>query len=453
MKMSLEVYLNYHQRRPTRFTIMYPGSGRYTYNNAGGNNGYQRPMAPPPNQQYGQQYGQQYEQQYGQQYGQQNDQQFSQQYAPPPGPPPMAYNRPVYPPPQFQQEQAKAQLSNGYNNPNVNASNMYGPPQNMSLPPPQTQTIQGTDQPYQYSQCTGRRKALIIGINYIGSKNQLRGCINDAHNIFNFLTNGYGYSSDDIVILTDDQNDLVRVPTRANMIRAMQWLVKDAQPNDSLFLHYSGHGGQTEDLDGDEEDGMDDVIYPVDFETQGPIIDDEMHYIMVKPLQQGVRLTALFDSCHSGTVLDLPYTYSTKGIIKEPNIWKDVGQDGLQAAISYATGNRAALIGSLGSIFKTVKGGMGNNVDRERVRQIKFSAADVVMLSGSKDNQTSADAVEDGQNTGAMSHAFIKVMTLQPQQSYLSLLQNMRKELAGKYSQKPQLSSSHPIDVNLQFIM
>ena len=99
MKMSLEVYLNYHQRRPTRFTIMYPGSGRYTYNNAGGNNGYQRPMAPPPNQQYGQQYGQQYEQQYGQQYGQQNDQQFSQQYAPPPGPPPMAYNRPVYPPP------------------------------------------------------------------------------------------------------------------------------------------------------------------------------------------------------------------------------------------------------------------------------------------------------------------------------------------------------------------
>lgn len=66
---------------------MYPGSGRYTYNNAGGNNGYQRPMAPPPNQQYGQQYGQQYEQQYGQQYGQQNDQQFSQQYAPPPGPP------------------------------------------------------------------------------------------------------------------------------------------------------------------------------------------------------------------------------------------------------------------------------------------------------------------------------------------------------------------------------
>lgn len=39
---------------------------------------------------------------------------------------------------------------------------------------------------------------------------------------------------------------------RRRQIRAMQWLVRDARPNDSLFFHYSGHGGQTEDLDGDE---------------------------------------------------------------------------------------------------------------------------------------------------------------------------------------------------------
>lgn len=42
------------------------------------------------------------------------------------------------------------------------------------------------------------------------------------------------------MILTDDQRDPRKVPTKANMIKAMQWLVKDAQPNDSLFLHYSG---------------------------------------------------------------------------------------------------------------------------------------------------------------------------------------------------------------------
>jgi hypothetical protein len=41
-----------------------------------------------------------------------------------------------------------------------------------------------------------------------------------------------------------------------------------------------GHGGQTPDLDGDEEDGYDEVIYPVDFRTAGHIVDDEMHRIM-----------------------------------------------------------------------------------------------------------------------------------------------------------------------------
>ena len=45
-------------------------------------------------------------------------------------------------------------------------------------------------------------------------------------------------------MLLDSPNSNPRqIPTRANMIAAMQWLVRDAQPNDSLFFHYSGHGG------------------------------------------------------------------------------------------------------------------------------------------------------------------------------------------------------------------
>lgn len=38
--------------------------------------------------------------------------------------------------------------------------------------------------------------------------------------------------------------------------------------------------------------------------------------ICVQPLPDGCRLTAIFDSCHSGTVMDLPYVYSTEGKIK-----------------------------------------------------------------------------------------------------------------------------------------
>ena len=84
----------------------------------------------------------------------------------------------------------------------------------------------------------------------------------------------YGFSHDDMVILTDDQHNMVGQPTRANIIRAMNWLVQDAQPNDSLFFHYSGHGGQTADLDGDHIDGYDDTIFPVDFKQAGQIISD-----------------------------------------------------------------------------------------------------------------------------------------------------------------------------------
>lgn len=43
-----------------------------------------------------------------------------------------------------------------------------------------------------------------------------------------------------MVILTDDQRNPMSVPTKENVIRAMKWLVKDAQPNDSLFFHFSG---------------------------------------------------------------------------------------------------------------------------------------------------------------------------------------------------------------------
>ena len=41
--------------------------------------------------------------------------------------------------------------------------------------------------------------------------------------------------------------------------------MSDAQPDDSLFLHYSGHGTQNKDVEGDEVDGQDEVIIPVDF--------------------------------------------------------------------------------------------------------------------------------------------------------------------------------------------
>ena len=54
-------------------------------------------------------------------------------------------------------------------------------------------------------------------------------------------------------------------------------------------------------------DGYDETLCPLDFETQGMIVDDEINAAIVKPLPRGVRLHAIIDACHSGTVLDLPF--------------------------------------------------------------------------------------------------------------------------------------------------
>ncbi|KAJ6529206.1 caspase domain-containing protein [Mycena capillaripes] len=263
---------------------------------------------------------------------------------------------------------------------------------------------------FQYSKCTGRRRALCIGINYHGQKHELRGCINDAKHVFNFLVRRAGYKAEDIVVLTDDSPYPRSQPTRKNIIEAMKWLVRDAHPHDALFFHYSGHGGQTPDRDGDEVDGYDEVIYPLDYKSHGHIVDDEMHDIMVKPLPSGCRLTAVFDSCHSGTVLDLPYIYDHHGRLKGRHI-----------------------------------------SDRARAR--KATSADVISLSGCKDGETSADTFEGGIAVGAASHAFIKAIEAHPQQSYREFLHNVRVILHPKYSQKPQLGSSHPINTSLRFIM
>lgn len=148
----------------------------------------------------------------------------------------------------------------------------------------------------------------------------------------------------------------------------------------------AGHGGQTEDEDGDEEDGYDEVIYPVDYKAAGHITDDEVHHLVVRPLQAGVRLTAIFDSCHSGSMLDLPYVYSTDGTQKEPNLAKEAGEGLLDAVVHYARGDTTSAISSAFSLAKSV---MRGKSAYERTKRTKTSPADVILWSGSKDDQTS----------------------------------------------------------------
>ncbi|QRV73109.1 ICE-like protease (caspase) p20 domain protein [Ceratobasidium sp. AG-Ba] len=278
---------------------------------------------------------------------------------------------------------------------------------------------------YRLSQCTGKRKALLVGCNYPGGSAPLNGCINDVFNIKRFLIDHFGYDEQNICVLTDSESSEGQIgealSNRENIIRYIDWLVSDAEPDDSLFFHYSGHGSNQEDLDGDEYDGKDESICPTDYETAGFLVDDELHELLVRPLPEGAGLTALFDSCHSGSVLDLPWTYETSGAIKEPDDLQGEAEDEAVA------------------------------IDA-RQKRFKWSPADVISLSGCRDSQTSADAQFGGVPSGALSYAFIRAFNKFPQMSYAQLLKAIHNELRGKFDQKPQLSSSHPIDMDLLFV-
>lgn len=104
------------------------------------------------------------------------------------------------------------------------------------------------------------------------------------------------------------------------------------------------------------------------------------------PLQPGVRLTAIFDSCHSGSALDLPYIYSTQGVLKEPNLAKEAGAGLLGIVSSYARGDLGGMASTAMGLFKKATSG-GDAYERNL--RTKTSPADVIMWSGSKDSQTS----------------------------------------------------------------
>lgn len=158
----------------------------------------------------------------------------------------------------------------------------------------------------------GRTRALLIGINYVGhSQGVLNGCVNDALMMRNYLVSkGYKGDEANMRLLADDQGVSKRKPTGAEIVAGLRWVVDGAQAGDSLFVHYSGHGSQVKDKTGDEVDGMDEVLVPVDYDSSGMITDDTLFQLLISNLPKGVHLVLLFDCCHSGSILDLPFMFS-----------------------------------------------------------------------------------------------------------------------------------------------
>lgn len=238
------------------------------------------------------------------------------------------------------------------------------------------------------------KKALLIGINYIGhERGVLKGCINDAENLSEMLVSQYGYDPANITILTDNTS---KKPTKQHILSALLRMVQE--PNlEEIWFSYSGHG--TSENSSNEADGKNECLVPIDYQHRGVITDDILHHLF-SMVNKDTRVISLIDACHSGSMLDLKYRY----------------QSGLKEVIE-------------------------NKKD--------YIQSNVVMVSGCMDSQTSADFYnqEARESAGAMTAAFISVLK---DHNYnitcYKLLKRLRERLSTRFTQIPQLSCTRKLD-------
>lgn len=247
------------------------------------------------------------------------------------------------------------------------------------------------------------KRALLIGINYFGTESELRGCHNDVDRIKNVLVRSFGYNPEAITVMKDSARDRYHreamAPTHDNILREMKRHVEATQAGQTLYIHYSGHGSYTRDANGDEADGNDEQICPVDMNF---ILDDELHRVLVDSLKTGAKLRCVFDCCHSGTILDTKYR------------WR-AGEK------SYSENTCTGC------------------VDK-----------DVLMISGCLDSQTSADAYINRSYAGALTWGLCECVDEATNKGnypfpstlvWKDIMSNIRFKLSSsKYEQIPQIS-------------
>ena len=252
------------------------------------------------------------------------------------------------------------------------------------------------------------KKGVLIGINYTGTNNQLSGCINDSINIKNLLIKNNYLAESEITMMNDNSSGGL-YPSKANMLAQMNSLIAFANANKDadvkLILTYSGHGSNMRDVNGDEEDRLDELLCPIDFDRSGFISDDYLKVNFIDKLPQNANLVLLMDACHSATIFDLRYNYTIS--------LKD----------SYKAYTRS-----------------------------KDTLGQAILISGCRDNQTSADAYIDNSSQGAMTAAFLA--SFDDKISYRDLVLKMRAWLLKEeYDQVPQLSSGKYLDIKQVFML
>ena len=267
------------------------------------------------------------------------------------------------------------------------------------------------------------RKAFLVGINrYPDPRNRLKGCVNDVLLVAKTLRENFGFDPRQIRMLTDER------ATTAAIREGLEKLVAGARPGDSLVFHYSGHGTQVRDVEGDElSDGLDEVICPYDLDWDDPFKDDDLAEIC-REVPKEALLTVLLDCCHSGTGLrefvrpDLPVRYR---FVPAPAEVRHRSESGIE---NRGTDRSVTLAGPDQGL-------------RKRRFGVSLTKTNAVLISGCRSDQVSADAWIDGDFHGALTYyLWWSLRSASWRTTYRELVAATGEELAShNFGQEPQL--------------
>lgn len=243
---------------------------------------------------------------------------------------------------------------------------------------------------------------LFIGINYIGTEYELNGCINDVNTMKKIMIDNKIMGESNIITMTDESKDDL-YPTNINIKKKLEEIVAFCNNTDREILivfTYSGHGASIKDDGKDEIDGCDEAICPIDHEESDLIRDDYFKAEFLDKLDRNVYLFMLYDCCHSGTICDLRYNYKTC---------------------------------------------VNNYYEINFNNYITYCNA--IMISGCKDDQTSADAYINKKYQGALTAAFLSSFNLN--KTYRQIVNDMVTYLKNnKYDQIPQFSAGRRLNLD-----
>jgi hypothetical protein len=131
-----------------------------------------------------------------------------------------------------------------------------------------------------------------------GTWSNLDGSLNDIASIRQLLITRFGFRDADVHVLSEAQ------ATREGIRSAIRrYLADAASAGDISFFYYAGHGSQMKNSKSPEADKLDETIVPSDALAGAlDVRDKELARDFMEVIRKGVILTAIFDSCHSGSV-------------------------------------------------------------------------------------------------------------------------------------------------------